>query len=131
MPNISQLFFKSAVIWLLIGIAAGLQMGMSGNHTVIAAHAHINLLGWVTSAIFGGYYALNPAKAAKRLAFVHYAVYMLGLIVMLPSLYFMERGNMQLEPLVGIGSMITFLGVLIFAVVMFSRESVAVRQARA
>jgi hypothetical protein len=50
---------------------------------------------------------------------------------MLPSLYFMERGNMQLEPLVGIGSMITFLGVLIFAVVMFSRESVAVRQARA
>ncbi|MRG56795.1 hypothetical protein GF108_14550 [Phyllobacterium sp. SYP-B3895] len=131
MPNISQLFFKSAVIWLLIGIAAGLQMGMSGNHTVIAAHAHINLLGWVTSAIFGGYYALNPAKAAKRLAFVHYAVYMLGLIVMLPSLYFMERGNMQFEPLVGIGSMITFLGVLIFAVVMFSRESVAVRQARA
>lgn len=131
MPNISQLFFKSAVIWLLIGIAAGLQMGMSGNHTVIAAHAHINLLGWVTSAIFGGYYALNPAKAAKRLAFVHYAVYMLGLIVMLPCLYFMERGNMQLEPLVGIGSMITFLGVLIFAVVMFSRESVAVRQARA
>ncbi|NTS31853.1 hypothetical protein HQ945_11360 [Phyllobacterium sp. BT25] len=131
MPNISQLFFKSAVIWLLIGIAAGLQMGMSGNHTVIAAHAHINLLGWVTSAIFGGYYALNPAKAAKRLAFVHYAVYMLGLIVMLPSLYFMERGNMQLEPLVGIGSMVTFLGVLIFAVVMFSRESVAVRQARA
>ncbi|SDO92775.1 hypothetical protein SAMN05428967_0584 [Phyllobacterium sp. YR620] len=131
MPNISQLFFKSAVIWLLIGIAVGLQMGMSGNHTVIAAHAHINLLGWVTSAIFGGYYALNPAKAAKRLAFVHYGVYMLGLIVMLPSLYFMERGNMQLEPLVGIGSMVTFLGVLIFAVVMFSRESVAVRQARA
>ncbi|MEK1888130.1 MAG: hypothetical protein AAAB35_11280 [Phyllobacterium sp.] len=131
MPNISQLFFRSAVIWLLIGVSAGLQMGMSGNHTAIAAHAHINLLGWVTSAIFGGYYALNPLKATKRLAFVHYGVYMLGLIVMLPSLYFMERGNMQLEPLVGIGSIITFLGILIFAVVLFSRESVAVHQARA
>lgn len=131
MPHISQLFFKSAVIWLLIGIAAGLQMAMSGNHSVIAAHAHINLLGWVTTAIFGGYYALNPAKASKRIAMVHYAVYMLGLVVMLPTLYLMERGNPQLEPIVGIGSIITLVGVLIFAVVLFSRESVAVQRAPA
>ncbi len=129
MPSISQLFFKTAVIWLLIGLAVGLQMGMSGNHTVIAAHAHINLLGWVTSSIFGGYYALNPAKANKRLAMVHYALYMLGLVVMLPALYFMERGMSQLEPVVGIGSLITFAGVLVFAVVIFSRESVPLHQA--
>lgn len=131
MPHISQLFFKSAVIWLLIGVAAGLQMAMSGNHSVIAAHAHINLLGWVTSAIFGGYYALNPGKASKRIAMVHYAVYMLGLVVMLPTLYFMERGNPQLEPIVGIGSIITLLGIIVFAVVLFSRESVAVSRATA
>lgn len=131
MPHISQLFFKSAVIWLLIGIAAGLQMAMSGNHSVIAAHAHINLLGWVTSAIFGGYYALNPAKATKRIAMIHYAVYMLGLVLMLPALYFMERGNPQLEPIVAIGSIVTLLAIVIFAVVLFSRETVAVRRATA
>jgi hypothetical protein len=130
MPQISHLFFKTAVIWLIIGLAIGLQMGISGNHNTIAAHAHLNLLGWVSSAIFGGYYALNPAKASKRLAMVHYAIYTIGLVVMLPALYFMELGNAQLEPLVGIGAMITFAGVLIFAVVLFSREIVSIQEAR-
>jgi len=130
MPQISQLFFKTAVICLIIGLAMGLQMGMSGNHTVIAAHTHLNLLGWVSCSIFGGYYALNPSKAVKRLAMVHYIVYTLGLIAMLPALYFMELGNPQLEPLVGIGSLIVFVGVLIFAVVMFSKETVAIPEPR-
>ena len=130
MPQISQLFFKTAIIWLIIGLAIGLKMGMSGNHTTIAAHAHVNLLGWVTSAIFGGYYALNPAKAHKRLAMVHYAIYTFGLVIMLPPLYFMELGNPQLEPLLGIASLITFAGVVVFAVVIFSKEVVGVREAR-
>ncbi len=130
MPQISQLFFRTAVIWLIIGLAIGLQMGMSGNHTTIATHAHVNLLGWVTSAIFGGYYALNPAKAQKRLAMIHYAVYTFGLVIMLPALYLMELGNPQLEPLLGIASLITFAGVLVFAVVIFSKETVSVHQAR-
>jgi hypothetical protein len=114
MPQISQLFFKTAIIWLIIGLIVGLQMGMSGNHTTIAAHAHVNLLGWVSSAIFGGYYAM----------------YTFGLVVMLPALYFMELGNTQLEPLVGIGSLITFAGALVFAAVIFSKEVVGVREAR-
>jgi cbb3-type cytochrome oxidase subunit 1 len=130
MPQISQLFFKTAVIWLIIGLAIGLQMGISGSHNTIAAHAHLNLLGWVSSAIFGGYYALNPAKASKRLALVHYAIYTAGLVVMLPALYFMELGNTQLEPIVGIGSIITFVGVLVFAVVLFARETVSIHEAR-
>ena len=130
MPQISQLFFRTAVIWLIIGLAIGLQMGMSGNHATIATHAHVNLLGWVTSAIFGGYYALSPAKAQKRLAMIHYAVYTFGLVIMLPALYLMELGNPQLEPILGIASLITFAGVLVFAVVIFSKETVSVHQVR-
>ena len=67
MPRISNLFFRTAILFLIVGIAIGLQMAISQNHNVIGAHAHINLLGWVTSAIFGVYYALNPAKAEGRL----------------------------------------------------------------
>ncbi|MGH6862581.1 MAG: hypothetical protein ACRECY_20245, partial [Phyllobacterium sp.] len=63
MPRVSQLFFKSATIFLLVGVVMGLQMGISGDHSAFPAHAHLNLLGWVSSAIFGIYYALNPSKA--------------------------------------------------------------------
>ncbi|MER8875596.1 hypothetical protein [Mesorhizobium sp. M0684] len=121
MPKVSELFFKTAIIFLILGIAAGLQMAISGDHGAFPAHAHINLLGWVTSAIFGGYYALNPAKAARRSAMIHYGVYNLGLVVMLPALYL--QGNPALEPIVATGSMIVAAAVLIFAFVVFSAET--------
>ena len=121
MPRVSELFFKTGVIFFLLGIAIGIKMGISGDHSAFPAHAHFNLLGWVTSAIFGGYYALNPAKAEKRLAMIHYGLYTLGLVVMLPPLYLKyAQGNDAMEPILGIGSLIVAAGVLVFAVVVFS-----------
>jgi len=121
MPRVSELFFKTAIIFLILGIAIGLKMGISGDHGAFPAHAHFNLLGWVTSAIFGGYYALNPAKAERRLAMIHYGLYTLGLVVMLPALYLKyAQGNDSMEPVLGIGSLIVAAGVLVFAVVVFS-----------
>ena len=120
MPYVSHLFFKSAVLFLIAGIAVGLHMAISQDHTTFPAHAHINLLGWVTSALFGGYYALNPAKAERRIAIVHFLVYTVGLVVMLPALYIMFLGHSWLEPLVAAGSLIVAAGVLIFASVVFS-----------
>jgi hypothetical protein len=70
MPTIAQWFFKAAVVFLLMGILMGLQMSISGNHNVIGVHAHTNLLGWVTSAIFGGYYALKGRRGATALLLV-------------------------------------------------------------
>lgn len=122
MPAISQLYFKTAVAFLIVGIMMGLQMSISGNHNVIGAHAHANLLGWVTMALFGTYYAFMPEKARSRLAMIQYAIYTGGVVIMTPSLYFMLRGNPALEPLVAAGSLIAFAGVLLFAFMVFSGE---------
>jgi hypothetical protein len=119
MPRISELFFRSAILFLIVGIGLGLQMSISQNHNVIGAHAHINLLGWVTSAIFGGYYALNPAKATGLLPLVQYWVYTIGVVVMAISLYLLLTGNTALEPIVAGSSLLTFAGVLLFAWVVW------------
>ena len=66
MPRTAELFFRPAIVFLVLGVGIGILMAISRNHNVMGAHAHINLLGWVTSAIFGGYYALNPAKAEEN-----------------------------------------------------------------
>lgn len=120
MPQVSQLFFKAAILFLLVGIGMGLQMSISGNHSVIGAHAHTNLLGWVTSALFGTYYALNREKAAQRLAMIQFGVYTLGVVIMVPSLYLLLQGNAAAEPFVAISSLIAFLGVAIFAFIVFA-----------
>ena len=119
MPRISEWYFKVSVVFLIVGIGVGLQMSISGNHNVTGAHAHLNLVGWVTSALFGAYYALNPAKAEGRLPIIQFGVYTVGVVIMVIALYFLLQGNTALTPLVAAGSIIAFIGVLIFAVVVF------------
>lgn len=120
MPRISEYYFRTAILFLIVGISIGIHMSISQNHNVIGAHAHINLLGWVTSALFGGYYALNPAKAAGRLPMLQYLVYTVGVAVMGVSLYLLLAGNTGMEPVVAVASIITFIGVLLFAWVVWT-----------
>lgn len=120
MPRIADLFFKAAITFLILGIVMGLQMSISGEHNVIGAHAHTNLLGWVTMAIFGGYYALNPKKAQARLATVHFWSYLGSVAVMTPSLYLLYLDYAAFEAPLAVASIIAFLSVIVFAVVVFS-----------
>jgi hypothetical protein len=121
MPQIAENFFKLAILFLILGILMGLQMSISGNHNVIGAHAHTNLVGWVTMALFGGYYALNPAKAETRLAVFHFWSFSGSVIVLTPALYLFYLGYTAVEPLLGIASIAAFVSVLIFACVVFSK----------
>jgi cbb3-type cytochrome oxidase subunit 1 len=122
MPKLARMYFKVAVVFFLIGILMGLQMSISGNHSVIGAHAHTNLLGWVTSAIFGAFYALNPAKAESRLASVQFWIYVCSVGVMVPSLYIFYMGYSAIEPLLAVSSLTALGAVLIFAFIVFSPE---------
>ncbi|MGV3548378.1 hypothetical protein [Rhizobium sp.] len=120
MPRISRFYFGIAIVFLMIGIGLGLKMAITQDHAMAPVHAHINLLGWVTSALFGGYYALNPGKAHGWLPRAQCFIYTLGLIVMLPGLYWLYDGNPAIEPVVAIGSMAVALGVALFAMVVFT-----------
>ena len=125
MPRLANLYFKTAICFLIIGIIMGLHMSISQDHSPVGAHAHNNLLGWVTMAIFGGYYALNPAKALTGLAMIQYWVYTGGVTVLVPSLYLLLQGNAAMEPLVALSSFVIFGGVLLFAVIIFSSSKAA------
>lgn len=127
MPRVSEYYFRSAILFLLVGISLGIYMSASQNHTSVGAHAHINLLGWVTSALFGGYYALNPAKAAGRLPIIQFAVYTLGAAIMGVSLYLLLSGNVAIAPIVALSALITFAGVLLFAWIVWMPAAAGAR----
>ncbi|TCU10435.1 hypothetical protein [Rhizobium sullae] len=126
MPRLAELYFKTAVVFFIVGIAIGLNMAISHDHSVIGAHAHCNLLGWVSMAIFGGYHALNPKKADRRIALIQYYIYTAGLTVLVPALYLMLRGNAAMEPVVAASSLIIFAGALLFAFIIFSPKEPAI-----
>jgi hypothetical protein len=85
MPRVSQCFFVVAVVCAIVGIAWGMHMAENNNHLQMPAHAHLNLLGWVGSAIFGTYFALNPGRFRKT-AWLVFILNTTGVVVMIPLL---------------------------------------------
>jgi len=82
MPRVSIAFFTIATLCGLAGMVWGSQMGISGDHSLHPAHAHLNLVGWVTLSIMGGFYALPGVAKPGVLAWVNLVLSSVGAILM-------------------------------------------------
>lgn len=116
MPRVSAAFYAIAVCYLAAGMTAGIIMGAKQDFTLAPAHAHLNLLGWVTTALYGTFYALTRETLLPKLAWANFIVSALGTILMVSTLALTLAGKPGLEGLIGLGGMIAFAGLLIFAV---------------
>jgi hypothetical protein len=85
MPRVSLWFFAIATVYVLIGMGFGIFMGASQNFTLAPAHAHLNLIGWVTMALYGTFYAL-AREASQKLAWAVFWLNNVAVSVMFPSL---------------------------------------------
>jgi len=78
---IGSLMMCLSVVVLLVGMLAGIAMGIQQNFTLAPAHAHLNLIGGVLLFLFGLYYRLVPAAGATTLAKVQGWLHMIGAIL--------------------------------------------------
>ena len=78
---IGSLMMCVSVVVLLVGMLAGIAMGILQNFTLAPAHAHLNLIGGVLLFLFGLYYRLIPAAGATLLAKVQGWSHILGAIL--------------------------------------------------
>ena len=124
MANISNWFFRLAVFWLLAGVTLGLVMAASHDHSAFPAHAHMNLLGWVTMSIFAVFYRLFPAAAAQKLAKVHFWIYVPAHFVQMVTLYMLMKGMESIEPVLAIASFAVAAGIIVFAVNLWKHTAV-------
>jgi hypothetical protein len=94
MPRVSLWFFAMAPIYVLIGMSFGIFMGASQDFSLAPAHAHLNLIGWVTMALYGTFYALAK-DASKRLAWITFWLNNFATVIMFPSLAFVLKQGEQ------------------------------------
>ncbi|RYZ95964.1 MAG: cytochrome-c oxidase [Moraxellaceae bacterium] len=111
----SQWFLRLAVLYLIAGVSLGIFMAASHDHTMHPVHAHLNLLGWVTMALFAFFYRAWPEAAASRLAKVHFWLYVPAHFVQMVSLAALFRGVTTIEPLLGAASALVGIAILLFA----------------
>lgn len=71
MRRIDLCFMLLATISLLAGVSMGIWMGIAQDFQFAPVHAHLNLLGWASLALFGLTYRAYPEMAESRLARLH------------------------------------------------------------
>lgn len=113
MRGLAYFCFMTAAAYALVGMGFGIVMAASQDHTLSTAHAHLNLLGWVSMAIYGLFYHTVPTAAETRLARIHVVVATLGIWIMIPGIAMAVMG-MSEGPAV-IGSLLTIVGMILFA----------------
>ena len=115
--NFDRKYLVWALGYLIAGMCLGLYMGASKNHAQLVAHAHILLVGFAVSFIYGIIHRLWLQQPGKTLATTQFVLHQAGAIAMCTGLLLLYGGVLPestLAPLLGAGS----LGVLLAALLM-------------
>ena len=122
MPKVTAAFFLVGALLLLGGMSLGLYMGGRQDFTLAPLHAHINLLGWVTPALYGTFYALTKDTYSPRLAWINFLLSFAGVLIMIPVLFLLltkpEEGPTY-GPLADAAGGVAALGLLVFLISVF------------
>ena len=114
MPKVALAFFTVAPIYGLIGMVWGVVMGATGDHGLMPAHAHLNLLGLVLMGVMGAFYALAGDRVSGKLAWANFWLSNFGVVVMIPSLVIILGGDESVIPIITIGEAAAVLGLAAF-----------------
>jgi cbb3-type cytochrome oxidase subunit 1 len=115
-------FIRSSLIWFTLGIALGLAMAAHPLWVVYRpAHAHMNVVGFITMMVFGVGYQLLPRLFggglwSRRLAIVHLWLANVGLALMVAGFMLAPHIGDGSIPITAGGGAIFTLGVVCFVV---------------
>ncbi|SFS19017.1 hypothetical protein [Yoonia litorea] len=123
MPRLASTFFLSAATFALLGMIWGIQMSATHDHSLSAAHGHLNLIGFVAMSVYGAFYALSPQMADSGLARLHFITALLAVVVIAPGIAVAISTE---NPMIAqIGSVLTLISMVLFIVIIFRSRRLA------
>jgi hypothetical protein len=112
--RISDFCFIFAGLAGLTGMCLGIAMGLSQDFSLAPSHAHLNLLGWVTMALYGLYHR-GSGQAGGFFGWTQVVSGAVGATLMSGGLaLYLGLQDEAFVPMVIIGSLLAFLGMLLF-----------------
>ena len=118
----SSICFPVAVLLVLVGMVWGIEMAISQDHSAMPAHAHLNLLGWVSLFLFGIFYHLHPEIDRSRIALVQASAWIVGTVILVIGVGLVHTGHESGDPIAAVGSLIVLLGMLMFGWIVIGRQ---------
>ena len=115
--NVARSFLLVGAAFLIVGLLIGMYMAGSGNHDLALSHAHVNLIGFVLSAVFALTYAAYPAMTEGRLGAIHFWLHFVGAVVVNVLLFLLLSGSISdaaMVPLAPISEALILIGAILF-----------------
>lgn len=110
--RIDLAFLTLAAAAMVVGVSMGIHMGMSQDFTLTPVHAHLNLIGWASLALYGLTFRAYPLLQRGWLAFAQLGFSGVGGVLFPIGLYFVLTGGSKYPVL--FASLLWFIGALIF-----------------
>lgn len=125
-----SIFITVALLCLLVGECFGIWMSQNPDRfSLHPAHAHLNLVGWVTLALYGLTHRAFPQLASAKLAPIQCILAIAGAVIMPPGILIaITSGDANVTYAI-IGSLGVLLGTLLFAL-MFVGKVVMAKEAK-
>jgi len=118
-------FILTSLIYAIIGLALGIFMAASKDHGHLVTHAHILLIGFVVSFIYGLCHKLWLNNLVSKLSVTQFYVHQVGTIGVVIGL-FLYYGNFvsleTIDPYLAFFSITVFIGMILMTV-LFIRSS--------
>lgn len=112
----AALMLSTSAVLLLIGVIAGIVMGVRHDFSLSPAHAHLNLVGGVLLFLFGLYYRVVPQAAALALAKVQGYLHIAGSLIFPVGIALAATQGTEIVAI--IGSLIVTLAMALFALIV-------------
>ena len=119
MQRLDRNYILLGLAWVVVGMIYGTWLGATNQMNYANSHAHLNLLGFVTSVLFGLLHWAYPALGKSRLAVWQFAIYEVGVVLLVVGKILVDAGSET--PLLPVGAIITIVGAALM-LVMFARH---------
>lgn len=116
---VARRFMRLSVLFAMIGIGMGIYMGLSEDHALRPVHVHVNLLGWVSCALYALVYRAVPRMADDALAGWHLVFAASGMVAMVCTFPLHLYGYEGVAPIVPAAFLASAAGMALFAVLVF------------
>lgn len=105
MSAMTSLWAKTGLGWFLATMLFGMYLGMTQQFGASSPHAHLGLLGWLSSIAFAFLWsAADPDGRKLTAARIHWSLHNLGLIIQVSGLWMViKTGNHSYGMVIALG----------------------------
>lgn len=120
MQRLDRNYILLGLAWVVAGMVFGTWLGASNHMNYGNSHAHMNLLGFVASVLFGLMHHAYPTLRNSRLAVAQFAVYEVGVLLLIIGKVLVDGGQETL--FLQVGALVTILGALMM-LILFAKDA--------